>query len=108
MTGAPAGFKGKLNIYTCEMCKGTLVTIDRDEGVTPFLTACREPGCKDAKGRPSLAQSSMYRVSQHLFPSHEWYRPNAIERARLSPGTRDHVDNGGLILREIKTAQETG
>lgn len=30
-------FKGRENVYTCRKCGAYTTTIDRDEGVTPFL-----------------------------------------------------------------------
>src|SRR3974377_965449 len=32
------------NVYTCRKCGGHTVTVDRDEGVTPFMIGCRESG----------------------------------------------------------------
>lgn len=89
-------FKGKKNVYTCQECGDAFVTIDRDEGTTPFLTACRR-GCK------ALAQSSFYRVDQSLTPAFEWYRPKPEEVAALSPASRQHVEIGGLLLRPLHT-----
>jgi len=38
---------GMKNMYTCDECKGTIVTIDREQGVTPFALACRATeGCR--------------------------------------------------------------
>ena len=35
---------GYKNIYTCPKCGGQTVTIDVDEGVTPFMLRCRATG----------------------------------------------------------------
>lgn len=88
-----AGFKGKLNIYVCDVCLGHTVTRDMDQGVTPFMISCHATeGCKGDM------QSSMYRVfDQRMLHSHEWFRPEIT--AGMSAGTRDHVSKGGLILR---------
>lgn len=87
------GFSGKLNIYTCEKCRGHIVTRDIDEGVTPFMTDCyATPDCKGPM------KSSFYRVfDQSMRESHQWYRPTST--ANMNPYTRDHVEKGGLILR---------
>jgi hypothetical protein len=87
-------FQGKLNRYTCRECGGAFVTIDRDDGVTPFMTGCQmRVGCKGP------AQSALYRVEQSLRPTHEWYRPTVLEHLR--PGERQHVEMGGLLLRRV-------
>lgn len=92
---------GRKNIYCCEDGH-YIVTVDRDEGVTPFMTpfmtTCKAPGCK------KHMQSSMYRVfDQRLAATHEWYRPGAIEV--LSPGEQQHVDQGGMLLRNIRSGR---
>jgi hypothetical protein len=93
-TPEPKYFGGKLNIYTCDTCRGHIVTRDMDEGVTPFMTSCHATeGCKGSM------QSSMYRVfDQTMLESHQWFRPEITPD--MKPHTRDHVSKGGLILRE--------
>lgn len=90
-----SGFQneGKLNAYQCEKsnCRAYVITIDREPGVTPFLTACKVCG--------GMAKSAMYRVGDHFEPTHEWVRPDSIEG--LSEATIDHIRNGGLIMRPI-------
>lgn len=87
---------GKKNIYTCERCHGHIVTVDIDDGVTPFMIACcARPRCN------GMMKSSMYRVfDQGMAASHEWYRPGPT--ANLKPGEIDHVMRGGLLLRPAK------
>lgn len=85
-------FQGRKNIYVCDDCEAQLITIDRDEGTTPFMTAC--PVCN------GMTVSKCYRVPQDIVPTHEWYRPDTNEyRTIKNPGTLDHIDRGGLILR---------
>lgn len=92
-------FQGKKNIYTCASCGEHVVTVDIHEGVTPFMIQCRSdksPGCK------GLMQSSMYRVfDQSMKPDFEWYKPSAVEHVELA--SRDHVSQGGLLLRSART-----
>lgn len=76
-------------------CGREIVTIDREPGVTPF----GGPKCECGGD----TQSSGYRVRQDLVPSHEWYRPDSLED--LSDWARDHVRNGGLLLRPIDHAK---
>lgn len=91
---------GRLNAYSChdsgfardgKGCKATIVTIDREPGVTPFLTKCPKCG--------GMAQSHGYQVPPTLSPTHEWFRPDNFDG--LSDASADHVRRGGLIMREI-------
>lgn len=84
----------KINTYVCNTCKESIVTVDRDEGVTPFMLACRATdGCS------GMMQSSMYLCNQSVAPAWEWYRP--LNLKGLDEGTRDHVSKGGLLLQRI-------
>ncbi|MDO8476746.1 MAG: hypothetical protein Q7W02_11280 [Candidatus Rokubacteria bacterium] len=42
--GLPVSVAGKVNVYVCPKCGRGTVTIDRDEGTTPFLLRCRASG----------------------------------------------------------------
>jgi len=88
------------NIYVCRKCRGHIVTVDFDQGVTPFAIGCRAThGCK------GMMESSMYRVfDQSIGASHEWYRPTAPELATMPLAVQKHVDQGGLILRRLTRA----
>ena len=86
---------GRVNAYRCLTCQRDTVTINKHEGVTPFTIRCQKEGCDGE------ARSRMYRVSQNLLPSHEWYRPADEELAQLDEETREHVDCGGLLLRPV-------
>ncbi|WP_066280289.1 hypothetical protein, partial [Blastomonas sp. CCH1-A6] len=79
------------NAYECEKCGSYIVTVDREPGVTPFMVSCGN--CS------SMATSKFYRVQAYLEPTHEWYRPETL--AGLKGGVREHVENGGLLLRKI-------
>lgn len=83
----------RINVYTCPNGHET-VTVDLDDGVTPFMLRCRS-GCAE------MAQSSCYRVSPGKIPAWEWYRPGKAERRKLSRAMRAHVDQGGLVFRAI-------
>lgn len=90
-------FQGKVNVYTCEKCEGRTVTIDRDEGVTPFILRCRvTPRC-DGK-----ATSCCYRPPPGTPPpTHEWYRPTEKEAKRSGEGMYEHFKAGGLFIRPV-------
>ena len=89
---------GSVNVYTCQKCKGFTVTVDLVEGVTPFMIRCR---AKQFMGGicDGMAESGFYRQPAPAAPAWEWYRPDAEEIERLDLGTREHVKQGGLLLR---------
>jgi predicted nucleic acid-binding Zn-ribbon protein len=91
-------FQGKKNVYMCPKCGHGFVTIDIDEGVTPFLTGCLHSGCN------GLAVSFCYRAPQDILadvrPALEWYRPTGEDLAALKPASLDHVARGGLLSRK--------
>ena len=91
----------RLNMYTCRECHGNIVTVDRDEGVTPFMLKCRAwPGC----GGPM--QSHFYRgVTERETPTYEWFKPTDL--TGLDEGMREHVERGGLVLRKIEKGEQT-
>ena len=110
---AAAHFNGKngfdnasrINVYQCEHNPShTIVTVDREPGVTPFTIQC--PHC-EALGtlgaglyRHPAMRSAMYRVHPRLKPTHEWYRPDSLDG--FKPGMVDHLLRGGLTLRKIE------
>lgn len=85
-----------INQYTCAACKGTITTVNRQAGVTPFNLLCRIPGCM------GTMTSAQYRVDQAAKPDHEWYRPNRVERRKMTKDLQEHVQLGGLILRQLQ------
>lgn len=84
--------KGKINIYKCASGHNN-ITINADEGVTPMIISCREKNCG------KNATSMFYNVRQDLKPRFEWYRPPASKK--LNRYEAEHVNQGGLLLREI-------
>jgi hypothetical protein len=91
---------GLINTYVCSLGHRT-VTVNSAEGATPPRIDCRE--CL-WEGSPNQAESCYCRVDQELRPTHEWYRPEGEELARLDDATREHVAKGGLLLRRIGVA----
>lgn len=85
----------RVNCYTCQFCNRITKTKDIDSGVTPFIHSCAY--CN------GFAHSSMYNdLAPHLKPVEEWYRPSLEETLKLSPGSLDHVLQGGLLNRKIQ------
>lgn len=87
------GFQGKKNKYTCDVCGGAVVTIDIDEGVTPFMLPCY--ATKDCGGTMT---SGFYAARDLGEPQYEWRKPTPKQYRRMSPAMKDHVDRGGLEL----------
>lgn len=94
--------KGRENVYVCEQCGGFTVTVDIDDGVTPFMLGCRALGeeglCE------GLAYSELYppgpRPPHIPAPAWEWYKPTAQELKASTPGMQAHAAQGGLFLRK--------
>jgi hypothetical protein len=98
--------EGKLNRYTCERCGGSVVTVDREEGVTPFMIRCRSDVLA-ARGCGAMMQSHFYRDVEGE-PEYEWRKPSTGEYRRLSAAMRDHVDRGGLLIYALDLAPPSG
>ncbi|MBW3637024.1 MAG: hypothetical protein KY445_11285 [Armatimonadetes bacterium] len=86
----------KKNRYTCKSCGGSIITIDRDEGVTPMFLRCRATsGCRGEM------VSSMYRGVTGT-PTFEWRKPTEVEYSRMQPEMKQHIDMGGLDIYPIQ------
>lgn len=90
-------FQNQLNRYTCTSCEGHIVTIDRDDGTTPFMLRCRATdGCN------GMMQSSFYRVPPYAVPTFEWRKPTYTEFRKSSKAMQQHFEMGGLDIHPIK------
>lgn len=104
---------GDINGWRCEgsnkvaSCGGVTYAIHVDEGVTPMFLGCR--ATENCKG---TAVSLMYPpppAPQHVLEAvaWEWYKPDAAALRRLhrkNPALAEHVELGGLNLRELTDA----
>ena len=88
--------KGDKNRYTCEACQGTIITMDVDEGTTPFMLRCRA-----TEGCQGMMQSSMYRGVEG-GPDYVWRKPTDEEYKAADVGMRRHFDLGGLDLFRVQ------
>lgn len=90
----------RLNRYVCQVCGRSIITIDRDEGVTPFMLNCRAtPDCKGDM------HSSFYEGVTGQ-PTHEWRKPTAEEYQNMSQPMRDYIDSGALNIYPLAEANE--
>lgn len=103
---------GQLNAWRCEACDFPFVAFDRHPGTTPMMVSHRtfEPDT-DCNGlcasvfynRPGVERAAidLGQGGQQIRPSHEWYRPSVDELRSASAAVRDHVRQGGLLVREV-------
>ena len=94
-----SSFQYRVNRYTCEDCRAHIITIDKDAGVTPFLTSCKMEDCT------GFMRSAVYRVYNET-PEYEWYRPSLEEYQELDIYQQDYIRMGGLLLRKIPDLEE--
>lgn len=101
----------RFNNYRCQY--GCLnVTVDVDNGVTPYMIKCTsisKPGRKlvpELTGKDGecvgMATSSMYPtegIPANLKATYEWYKPSQEEMLKLHEQQKEHVSKGGLLLR---------
>ena len=93
---------GRQNVYTCETCKESIVTVHRDDGTTPIFLLCKAtPQCS---GR---MVSSYYPSGPLPDPEWEWYRPHEKAAKRMGPGMLDYTRMGGLSLRRVSVMRAT-
>jgi len=95
-------FQGKKNIYTCPKGHQT-VTVDVDDGTTPFMLRCRQRDDDGKHNCTEFSQSSGYNLTpdQQLFePEYEWFKPTSLKG--YSADMKEHLLKGGLELRKIK------
>ena len=84
---------GMKNRYVCDTCGKGVVTVNINDGVTPFMILC-----KATKGCRGMMRSSFYQVPQDLPAQFEWFKPESLKG--YSREMREHIQNGGLDLRE--------
>lgn len=94
--------KDRKNAYTCDICGESVVTIDRDEGVTPFTLHCY--ATRDCDG---TMRSQFYAQDEKTEgqPAYEWRKPTRAEYRRMSPAMREHVDKGGLDIYPLEAVE---
>lgn len=86
--------QNKKNIYTCKKCSQQIVTIDIDEGTTPFFLKCRAtPGCQGM-----MFSKSYMGVPEEAVPDYEWFKPLSLKG--YNQAMRDHIGMGGLDIRK--------
>jgi len=86
----------KRNAYTCQKCKGTIITVDRDKGTTPFMIEClAKVGC-DGDMHSHFYTGPV--VNGSLPAAYEWRKPTEKEFAEASVAMKAHFNQGGLDI----------
>lgn len=93
--------KGEVNGWVCEKCGETTYAIHVDDGVTPFYLGCRVPGECDGVGKSMFYPSGPVPFDVQRAVAFEWYMPDADEQATLKPEVLEHVEMGGLLIRDL-------
>lgn len=88
-------YEGKLNRYTCGKCAQAIITIDADEGTTPFAINCHA-----TRGCAGMMTSAFY-AGVTGTATHQWRKPTIAEFNRLNSWNKEHVRMGGLLLFPI-------
>lgn len=90
-------FTGRKNMYQCDTCGGVIVTVHRQHGVTPMFLNCRATnGCAG-----SMASAMYAPVPEMFTPTHEWYVPTVDELQQMNREMREHIEQGGLMIRKV-------
>lgn len=85
------------NLYTCTHCGQQIITLDIDEGTTPFMTLCHV-----TKGCAGMMRSSMYSVDMRRPHQYEFFKPEdltAYEGDENTEAQLEHFRKGGLDMR---------
>lgn len=105
---------GRWNFYRCSTCATIWVTVDVNDGCTPFKIACMDrPTLVNGKpvrvgDCPGVMASAFYPKpenwpdSAHKTADSEWYYPPRSERLRLkkmNPRLLEYIQQGGLLMR---------
>lgn len=103
---AKAPTRGMHNVWVCESCGEDVLCFDRHPGTTPFTVAHQT--FDPTTPCPGITVSTFYNgaraqqaLVEHGAPSHEWYRPSSTELRHGSRAARDHVMQGGLLVRRV-------
>jgi len=105
------------NHYVCKVCGGITVARHDDEGVTPFVIACR---AKDERTARTVIRNRCQGFAKSVFfmcsqaddqqPHVIFYRPapheavKAINKMprRVRTDMLEHYERGGSLLREVR------
>lgn len=90
--------RGIYDLYVCDKCHHKVVTTYADKGVTPFTMKCHK-----CDGFMTHVASNTFAPGGKVL---KWVRPTYQQYCNLSPGMRQHVEDGGLVLENKLTTPE--
>ncbi|MDO4802791.1 MAG: hypothetical protein Q4A15_11555 [Prevotellaceae bacterium] len=82
--------RGTTDIYECEECGKRKSSTYRDKGVTPFVIGC---DC----GGAMMHTQTFAGVAPNIEIN--WVRPSYEYYKAMSEGMREHIENGGLVMK---------
>lgn len=86
--------RGDYHLYECEKCGHHLITAFAEKGVTPFVIKC--PECNE-----TMMHTKTYGSVAPDTKVLKWIRPTYNQYIKLSTFTRQHIEQGGLILETM-------
>lgn len=84
--------RGTYDKYECGDCSAVQWTTYKDKGVTPYTIKCQCGGM--------MRHTQTYAQKPNAHVKH-WVRPSYQEYCYLSDAMKEHVRNGGLILKTL-------
>lgn len=82
--------RGTYDLYQCRACKNEKITTYGVKGVTPFTIKC---SCG-----AYMSHNKTFRSIPDYVRYERWVRPTLEQTLLFTPGTIEHILNGGLVL----------
>lgn len=85
--------EGNKDKFKCHECGFSVITIERDDGITPYVLPCLNKGCDSVM----LSKFGKKAVVLGKSPDYELRFPTEDEYEKMSGKFREKVDNGYLL-----------
>ena len=95
----------RINLYNCRTCGNTIITEDKDKGVTPMFLSCEMfNGCKSGR-----MFSMMYNVPPILVAGYEWYNNGGkcLDIRKKTELSNDEININALPIKQKKVIGST-
>lgn len=83
--------RGTYDLYVCDDCCHQVITTYEVKGITPFVIKCSKCG-------GAMKHIATYKNVHPETKVLKWIRPTYNQYLKLSSFTRQHIEDGGLIL----------
>jgi hypothetical protein len=93
--------RGTVNGWECDNCRRVMYAVHCSPGVTPAFLRCRQTVACHGWGQSLFYPPGPPPAAVIAQVHWEWYRPTDAERNVLDPQENDHVEKGGLLLRDL-------